>query len=171
MPDGFEIFETTGAWENYATPARDLRLLIAIDVVTGFSDKVARNAHVFLRDGETMEALRAKLEAARDELLQDPSLRFTYRRSDGSTWELSVADVIARAEAFEMAYNPNDCPEVRWGAPEGSEERKTCRRRAPAEQQRKMAAYRTWFTERRRPPRGDPGPVVDRTRGRGAPAR
>ena len=26
MPDGASIFETTGAWENFATPSRDLRL-------------------------------------------------------------------------------------------------------------------------------------------------
>src|SRR5262249_9586299 len=36
MPDGAAIFETTGAWEDFATPSRDLRLLIAIDVVRGF---------------------------------------------------------------------------------------------------------------------------------------
>ena len=36
MPDGAAIFETIGAWEDFATPARDLRLLIAIDVVRGF---------------------------------------------------------------------------------------------------------------------------------------
>src|SRR5215472_7468772 len=29
MPEGAAIFETTGAWEDFATPARDLRLLIA----------------------------------------------------------------------------------------------------------------------------------------------
>ena len=28
MPDGASIFETTGAWEDFATPSRDLRLLI-----------------------------------------------------------------------------------------------------------------------------------------------
>ena len=33
MPDGAAIFETIGAWEDFATPSRDLRLLIAIDVV------------------------------------------------------------------------------------------------------------------------------------------
>ena len=42
MPDGAAIFETTGAWEDFATPSRDLRLLIAIDVVSGFPDRVAR---------------------------------------------------------------------------------------------------------------------------------
>ena len=42
MPDGAAIFETTGAWEDFSTPSRDLRLLIAIDVVRGFPDRVAR---------------------------------------------------------------------------------------------------------------------------------
>jgi hypothetical protein len=30
MPDGASIFETSGAWEDFATPSRDLRLLIAM---------------------------------------------------------------------------------------------------------------------------------------------
>ena len=160
MPQGHAIFETTGAWENFSTPARDLRLLIAIDLVRGFEDKVARNAEVYLREGETMDALRAELKTAREALLADPSAKFTYPRTDGSQWSLTVADLIERAPAFEVGYNPNDCPEVRWGAPEGSAERKTCRRRAPDLQQRMLAAYRRWFEMRQRPARGDPGPPV-----------
>ena len=160
MPDGHAIFETTGAWENFSTPARDLRLLIAIDLVQGFAAKVERNADVFLAEGESMEQLAAKLDAARKKLLDGGGLEFDYTRSDGSTWTLSVADVIERAEAFEMAYNPNDCPEVRWGAPAGSEEAKTCKGAAPGLQRRKMKAYRMWFERRQRPARGDHGPKV-----------
>jgi hypothetical protein len=52
-----------------------------------------------------------------------------------------------------MAYNVNDCVEVRWGAAEGSDEAATCKRRAPKGQMAKMAEYRVWFHERRRPPR------------------
>ena len=161
MPDGHAIFETTGAWENFSTPARDLRLLIAIDLVRGFEDKVARNAEVYLRGEQSMEALRAELKTARDALLADPKAAFSYTRSDGSPWTLTVSDLVARAEAFEIGYNPNDCPEVRWGAPKGSEEVKTCRRRAPELQRRKMTAYRPWFAKRQRPARGDPGPAVE----------
>jgi hypothetical protein len=160
MPTGHAVFETTGGWENYSTPARDLRLLIAIDLVKGFDDKVARNADIFLREGQSMDELRRELVAHREKLLKDPDLSFEYERSDGSKHRLTVADVIDRAKAFEVAYNPNDCPEHRWGAPEGSAERKTCKRRAPADQQRKMQVYRKWFAERRRPARGDPGPPV-----------
>ncbi|MBL4688967.1 MAG: hypothetical protein JKY37_30530, partial [Nannocystaceae bacterium] len=93
--------------------------------------------------------------------LADPSLAITYTRSDGSEVTLTMAELVARRGALEVAYNPNDCPEVRWGAAAESEERKTCKRRAPAEQQRKLKAYRPWFRERRRPGRGDPGPHVD----------
>src|SRR5206468_2728249 len=33
-----------------------------------------------------------------------------------------AGELVARAEALETAYNPNDCVEVRWGARAGSVE-------------------------------------------------
>lgn len=161
MPSGYSIFETTGAWENFATPARDLRLLIAIDVVLGFADKVRRNPDAFGRSDRTLEQTIAALAKDRDARLADPARAFEYTRSDGSKWKVTLADLIERRATFETAYNPNDCPEARWGAPAGSPEGKTCRRRAPADQVRKMKAYRVWFAERRRPARGDPGPSLE----------
>src|SRR5262249_16976924 len=41
MPEGAAVFETAGPWEDFATPARDLRLLIAIDAARAFPGKVA----------------------------------------------------------------------------------------------------------------------------------
>jgi len=61
--------------------------------------------------------------------------------------------VMDRAIDLEMAYNPNDCVELRWGAPTKSNEASTCKRHAPSAQRAKMTQYRTWFHERRRPPR------------------
>ena len=53
IPNGASIFETTGAWEDFSTPSRDLRLLIAIDVVRGFPDRVARRPERYaMPDGE-----------------------------------------------------------------------------------------------------------------------
>ena len=51
-----------------------------------------------------------------------------------------------------MAYNPNDCVEIRWGAPEDSEEMESCDRHAPAEHRQRMQSYRNWFITRSRPP-------------------
>ncbi len=53
MPEGPSIFEAAGAWEDFATPSRDLRLLIAIDVVRGFPDRVARRPERYAMPGRT----------------------------------------------------------------------------------------------------------------------
>jgi hypothetical protein len=79
--------------------------------------------------------------------------KITYTRSDGSAWTLSLKDVLDRAADLEMAYNLNDCVELRWGAPEASDEAATCKRHAPAAQRTKMMEYRTWFHERHWPTR------------------
>src|SRR6185295_16225291 len=152
MPEGAEIFETTGAWEDYATPSRDLRLLIAIDVVRGFPERAARRPERFaVPAGRSASDVRAALET----ILGDEAAtrRFEYTRSDGSTWTLTLGDVLARTEGFEVGYDPNDCIEVRWGAPPDSEEIATCRRHAPADQLARLARYRAWFRDRVRPPR------------------
>jgi hypothetical protein len=153
MPDGASIFETTGAWEDFATPSRDLRLLIAIDVVKGFPDHVARRPERYaMPSGKPVADVKAGLE---QKLATELAARkFSYTRSDGSPWELTVKDVIDRTPDLEMAYNLNDCVELRWGAKEGSDEAASCKRRAPAAQRTKMSEYRAWFSERRRPPRG-----------------
>jgi len=152
MPDGAEIFETTGAWEDFSTPARDLRILVAIDVVRAFPARVERRRERFaMPAGKTPAQVRAELEALL--VSETAERRFSYTRTDGSDWTLSIADVFARAAQLEIAYDPNDCVEVRWGAAQGSDEAATCTRRAPAQQQARMEEYRAWFRERRRPPR------------------
>jgi hypothetical protein len=152
MPDGPTIFETVGAWEDFSTPARDLRLLIAIDVVRGFPDRVARRPDRYaMPQGKSVDQVRAELQSVLASEL--PAHKFSYTRSDGSSWTLTLKDVFDRAASLEMAYNPNDCVELRWGAAEGTQEASTCRRHAPAVQRAKMTKYRNWFHERRRPPR------------------
>jgi len=153
MPDGAAIFETTGAWEDFATPSRDLRLLIAMDVVRHFPDRVARRPERYAmpRD-KSSDQVKAELQAVLTQELA--SRKFSYPRTDGSQWTLTLKDVIDRVTDLEMAYNVNDCVELRWGAKEGSEEFATCKRRAPQGQRAKMTDYRPWFSERRRPPRG-----------------
>ena len=152
MPDGPAIFETTGAWEDFSTPSRDLRLLIAIDVVRGFPDRVMRRPERYaMPQGKSVADVKAELQSVLTAELS--SRKFSYPRSDGSQWTLTIKDVIDRVTALEMAYNPNDCVELRWGAAENSAEASTCKRSAPRAQRAKMTEYRPWFNERRRPPR------------------
>ena len=152
MPDGAAIFETTGAWEDFATPARDLRLLIAMDVVRTFPDRVMRRPERYAMPADKSAAdVKAELESVLATELA--TRKFSYTRTDGSPWTLALKDVIDRGKDLEMAYNLNDCVELRWGAAEKSAEAATCRRHAPQAQRGKMSEYRAWFHERRRPPR------------------
>ena len=150
MPNGASIFETSGAWEDFATPARDFRLLIAIDVVRGFPDRVARRPERYaIPNGKTVAVVKAELQSVL--VLELAARKFSYTRSDGSLWTLSLKDVVDRAADLEMAHNLNDCVEVRWGAPANSDETSTCKRHAPTAQRAKMTEYRTWFHERHWP--------------------
>lgn len=151
MPSGAAIFQTLGPWEDYSTPSRDMRLIIAINVLNGLPEKIAHHPELFVLNGQSPAEARAEIERYHAKRAQERSIRYT--RMDGSPWELSVAEVLARKAHYEMAYNPNDCAEIRWGAQPDTEEYSTCNRRAPAEQRAKMEQYRIWFSEVRRPVR------------------
>ena len=96
MPNGASIFETTGAWEDFATPSRDLRLLIAIDVVRGFPDHVARRPERYaMPKNKSVADVKAELQSMLASELA--ARKFSYTRSDGSAWTLTIKDVIDRA--------------------------------------------------------------------------
>jgi hypothetical protein len=150
MPLGGEIFETTGPWEDYSTPARDLRLLLAMDEMSGFAQYVMDNPAIFRipagkAPGELARELAAEWRRSSTEL------GITYARSDGTTWRLDLAEIVDRMDRFEQSYNPNDCPEQRWGAAKNTPEFATCDRFAPDSQRRRMEKYRWWHHERFRP--------------------
>ena len=152
MPDGPAIFNTTGAWEDFSTPSRDFRLLIAIDVVRGYPDRVARHPERYaMPAGKAAADVKAEMQNVLTSELA--TRKFSYTRSDGSQWTLALKDVVNRAGDLEMGYNPNDCVELRWGATEHSQEASTCKRHAPSAQRAKMTNYRSWFRERHWPAR------------------
>ncbi|MEZ4385803.1 MAG: hypothetical protein R3A79_31080 [Nannocystaceae bacterium] len=157
MPRDAQLFDGRGAWQELSTPARDLRILAAIDVVLGVAARVRAEPERFLLDGD-VDATVAGLSRELDALLRDPAYSVRYGRSDGSEWTLTLADVVERSVALERAYNPNDCAEIRWGAASESDEASTCDRRAAPEQRARMERYRGWFRERRLPARGEKAP-------------
>jgi hypothetical protein len=149
MPNGAAIFQTVGPWEDYSTPSRDMRLIIAINVLNDLPEKIVRHPELFVMNDQHPVATKAEIEQHHAKRIHEHSIRYT--RSDGSVWELSLAEVLARKSAYEIAYNPNDCVEIRWGAKPDSDELSTCLRQAPTEQRAKMERYRIWFREARRP--------------------
>src|SRR5258708_4075982 len=92
MPDGAAIFETTGAWEDFATPSRDLRLLIAMDVVRTFPERVERRPDRYAMPKDKSVA-DVKAELASVLASELASRKFSYTRTDGSQWPLTLKDV------------------------------------------------------------------------------
>lgn len=145
------VFQAGGLWEDYSTPNRDMRLLIAMDTVLEFPEKVVRSPDLYrLPKRRAPEEVRKDLEGLSGKMARELSI--AYVRSDGREQPLSLADVLERRDAFEISYNPNDSVEVRWGAPAGSEELSSGHRRAPASQSERMRALRPWFRKRLHPP-------------------
>ena len=145
------VFQAGGSWEDFSTPNRDLRLLIAMDAVLDFPDKLVRSPGDYkLPKLSSPEQEKRKLEQLIGEKTSELSI--TYERTDGTRQILSMAEILKRKDAFEMAYNPNDCIEVRWGASENSEEYSTCRRHVSATQLERMRKVRPWFRKRLHPP-------------------
>jgi len=152
MPSGTSgVFQAGGQWEDFSTPNRDLRLLIAMDAVQDFPDKIVRSPDDYkLPMLQSPEKVKKNLEALLAKKTNELSI--SYTRSNGSKQTLTIAEILKRKEAFEMAYNPNDGPEIRWGAPEKSDERSTCKRHVPANQLATMNKVRVWFQKRLHPP-------------------
>jgi hypothetical protein len=152
MPSGATgIFQAGGQWENFSTPNRDLRLLIAMDEVIDFPDKVVRSPEDFNISGTgSPEQEKKKLQSYLDHKASELSISYTH--TNGSLQKLTVGEILKRRDAFEMAYNPNDGVEIRWGAPENSDERATSHRHAPSNQLEMMRSVRIWFHKRLHPP-------------------
>lgn len=145
------IFLAGGQWEDFSTPNRDLRLLIAMDAVLDFPDQVTRSPEDFkISKSISPEQIKKKLQSTLEQKVSELSIN--YSRTDGVLQKLTIAEILKRKDSFEMAYNPNDGIEIRWGAPENSEERAGCRRHVPPYQLEKMKSVRTWFNKRLHPP-------------------
>ena len=145
------VFQTGGQWEDFSTPNRDLRLLIAMDAVLDFPDKIVRSPEDYkLPLLKKPESVRKDLEELMAKKLTE--LTITYVRTNGTEQKLTMGEILKRKAAFEAAYNPNDGIEIRWGAPEGSDERSTCKRRVPPAQLERMKAVSVWFHRRLHPP-------------------
>lgn len=117
LPDN--IYGTEGEWEEYSTPSRDARLKAAVrEIHRELSPALAA------LDDAGADRLRAALAAAwRDEVAR-PECDLFYLDTAGDPRDLSLDLVVDRL--FELSFDPYHCPELRWGAPAGSDERAGC---------------------------------------------
>jgi hypothetical protein len=111
------IFGSTGDWETYSTPSRDVRIRQAIyflknDLIYYFQTLQAPGG-----DRDRILEYRGtniKLDLQRALHRANFACQFQYRSSGGTIVELTLQDLIARAA--RLSFDPYQCIENRWGA-------------------------------------------------------
>ncbi len=125
------IFQAYGRWESWSSPSSDVDRRNKYFYLGDWLDYAVRwygmdpasldmtglNADQILTQADLAEALVAYKRKLFDEHT------FTYRNCKGQDVRLSLTDIEERL--YDLSYDPNHPPELRWGAPAGSAERAT----------------------------------------------
>ncbi len=114
----FNIYGTSGEWEDSSTPSRDARFKttfvelrqLAQDLLTKFEQ---RDPHlVYTGTNIKADMLNAYLKISN-------SCQIIYSKSNAAKVQLSLEQV--RQRLFDLSFDPYHCPELRWGARDPSE--------------------------------------------------
>lgn len=152
------IYNAGGRWGEHTTAISDLvmrmrycgletRLMTAVTQFDLAPDWVVvdrLNKHAIWTRNDLICAI------GREKTRQFGQVRFEYTNSAGDAVSLSLADVERRL--FDLSFDPNQPPELRWGAAPGSDEAKTApdaptllpggQKMAMAESYQRQAFYR-----------------------------
>ena len=117
------IYQADGRWEIWSSPSSDVDrkqkynyLATRLEeMVKSFQDSKWVDYQNFSSKKEMVE----KLIAEKNRLFGNAIV--AYNNSRGERVPLTLLDVEKRI--FDLSFDPNHCPELRWGAPEGSNER------------------------------------------------
>ena len=123
------IFQAFGRWETWSSPSSDvdrrnkyfyladwLEYVIRLyDIIPEFVDLTGLEKYAIHDQGTLAKALIAE----KNRIFAQRTM--TYTNSNGEQVPLTLLDIEERL--YELSFDPNHPPELRWGAAEGSEER------------------------------------------------
>jgi len=128
LPDE-NIFQAFGRWETWSSPSSDvdrrnkyfyladwLEYAIRLfGLVPSFVDQAGLEKY----DIQSQSDLAKALLAEKNRIFAERSMEYT--NSAGKQVRLTLLDIEERL--YDLSFDPNHTPELRWGAPLGSEER------------------------------------------------
>ncbi len=129
----YNIYGTTGDWENYSTPSRDARLKVSY---VDLREQILTMLDKFNRRDSSIEYQGTNLKA---DLLQTYEAEaracvIEYQNSLGRKVALNLEQI--RQRLFALSFDPYHCAELRWGAT-SNQELASCQ-----DSQEKMEWYR-----------------------------
>ncbi|MCC6697055.1 MAG: hypothetical protein IT365_15615 [Candidatus Hydrogenedentes bacterium] len=127
------IFQALGRWETWSSPSSDVDRRTKYFYLADWMDNAIRwyESQPQLVDLTGFEQYEIKssadlakaIVAEKNRLFQEKSM--TYTNSAGQPVTLTLADIEQRL--YDLSFDPNHPPELRWGAPTGSPERATAK--------------------------------------------
>ncbi|MEM4625361.1 MAG: hypothetical protein QXJ28_01145 [Candidatus Pacearchaeota archaeon] len=117
------IYQSSGRWEMWSSPSSDVDRKNKYDYLASRLEKIVQE---FPNSVEVdYSEFNSQIELAK-EIIEKKNLYFSeeiviYKKSNGEEVILTLNDIEKRL--FDLSFNPNHPPELRWGAPEGSKER------------------------------------------------
>ncbi len=117
------IYGTSGEWESYSTPSRDARLK------TAYKDLYDQMAQLIKKVENGHSSVEYEGTDLKQDLIENynnlsSSCQIAYTNSNGDLVTLNFEQV--RQRLFSLSFDPYHCAELRWGAPLGSNEVKSC---------------------------------------------
>ncbi len=120
------IYQANGRWETWSSPSSDVdrknKYVYLAKNIEEALENFGKEGSYDYSDFENTEQMAKAIKEYKTQLFN--SKTFFYSDSIQSPIELSLSDVEERL--FDLSFNPNHCPELRWGAPP-SEERKNAK--------------------------------------------
>lgn len=123
------IFQADGRWETWSSPSSDVDRRNKYFYLADWLDYAIRCYELIpgFVDLEGLEKYNIKSQADLARALIEEKRRIfrshaiSYKKSDGAPVKLSLLDIEERL--YDLSFDPNHPPELRWGAPYGSKER------------------------------------------------
>lgn len=108
------IYGASGEWEDHSTPSADLRI----------KSNLARTSQKAKEEIAANPSLKKEMQKIFIKFEYWEGCRFSYTNSVGQKVNLGLQDIFMRA--YDISFDPYQCPELRMGAPQGSAELSTC---------------------------------------------
>jgi len=128
--DKENIYQADGRWEIWSSPSSDvdrkMKYHYTIERLEQMLNEFGNDKiYDFSRFTSRQELARSLIERKK-QLFEIEKI--TYKNSQGREISLNLLDIEKRL--FYLSFDPNHSPELRWGAPENSEEIKTMIRKS-----------------------------------------
>ncbi len=118
------IYQANGRWETFSSPSSDVDRKNKYNYITTRLEDMLINfiptSEVYDYQGfSSSNELASNIINKKRELFSSKSI--VYKKSNGTEVSLTLEEIEKRL--FDLSFDPNHPPELRWGAPVGSDER------------------------------------------------